>query len=142
MGARHRSTRSGVCAYCGEPVFPAGSPEVRVDPLRLATKDHVLPQLWRAPGNGVTTVRNIVTACRGCNEVKGAYPEEPFRFFLDQTRGTPLFKRAEFERFVFGLALAGFRAAHRDAVARLPAPPPPPAPRGRYTKRDLRRGAA
>lgn len=138
MAGRHRG--GGSCAYCGRRVFAAGTPEVRADPTCLTTKDHVLPMLFGQPGNGVTAAVNIVTACSGCNNVKGSYPEEPFRYFLAETRGTPRFNHAEFKRFIFGLALAGFRAARRDAIARMPPPPPLPAPRGRYTKRDLRRG--
>ena len=142
MGSAHRLRRN-CCAYCGDRVFPAGSPEVLANPLCQATKDHVLPQIFRAPGNGITTVANIVSACRGCSEVKGPYPTEPFRLFLAETRGTPQFTHAEFRKFIFGLALAGFHAARRDALAgRPPAPEPAPlpAPRGTYTVRDLRRG--
>lgn len=141
MAGRHRLGRSGACAYCDRAVFPLGSAEVRADPSCQATKDHVLPQIWHAAGNGVRSAANTVTACTGCNGVKGPYPEEPFRFFVAQARGTPLFTAAEFRKFIFALAVAGFRAAHRDAISARPPPPPLPAPRGRYTKRDLRRGA-
>lgn len=140
MSARHRLARSGACAYCERPVFPAGSPEVRADPTCQATKDHVLPQIWHDSGNGVRSVANSVTACVGCNGVKGHYPEEPFRFFLAETRGTPRFNHAEFRRLIFGLALAGFKAAYRDAASRMSPPTPLAAVRGRYTAKDLRRG--
>lgn len=138
MGAGSRAARgAGACHYCGRRVFPAGSPEVLADRTCLATRDHVVPQIWRDPG--VRSTANIVTACQGCNGVKGDRPVEIFEWFAGQTRGTPRFTAAELNKLVFGLALAGFKTATRDALAQRPPEPPCPVPAGRFNLRDLRR---
>lgn len=130
----------GKCHYCGTRVHPPGSQEAIANPNCRATRDHVLPQFFRATDAEVIDGQpNVVVACNLCNNVKGGYPAEPFRFFLVATRGTARFNNVEFKKFIFGLALAGFRVAHRDALSRRPKPLPPRSPQGRFTKRDLRR---
>ncbi len=135
------SHASGTCQYCRRRVFPAGSPEVLADRNCLTTRDHVVPQIWGDPG--VRARANIVIACQGCNGVKGSWPAEVFEWFRAPGVGTPLFTRPSFNKFAYGLTLAGFRAATRDALALRPpapfVPSPPPAPAGHFTTRDLRR---
>jgi hypothetical protein len=125
-------------------VYPAGSPEALADRGVLATKDHVYPQIFKTEADRrVRQSINIVTACQACNSVKGHYPPEPFKFFVKHCRGTPRFTHGEFRKFIYGLALAGFRAAYRDAARARPEPAPPPrGPQGRFTKRDLLRRTA
>lgn len=129
------------CHYCGTRVFPPGSPEVLANKNVMATRDHVFPQIWRtATCDHVDQPGNTVIACALCNNVKGGYPHEPFMYFLRQHGGTRLFNPIEFKKFIFGLALAGFRAAMREAKRQQPKPQPelpPRGPQGRFTKRDL-----
>ena len=130
------------CKWCGSAVFPAGSSDAIAHPNQRATRDHVRPQFFRTLScKAVDHTDNIVVSCALCNNVKGGYPHEPFVFFLKATRGTPLFSPAEFKKFIFGLSLAGFKAARRDALSRQVKVLPPRGPQGRFTKRDLMRGA-
>jgi hypothetical protein len=131
---------AGKCHYCGSRIYPPGSTEAIANPQARATKDHVLPQFFRSTdADEIESKQNIVPACNLCNNVKGGYPAEPFEFFLRETRGTARFNNVEFKKFIFGLALAGFRAARRDVLTRRPKPPPARSPQGRFTKRDLKR---
>lgn len=141
--ARKILMSGGKCHYCGTRVHPPGSTEAIANPAARATRDHVIPQLFGNPVDAaeISSSQNVVVACNLCNNVKGGYPAEPFRFFLDATRGTSRFNHAEFKKFIFGLALAGFMAARRDALRRRPKPPPARTPAGRFTKRDLRRAS-
>lgn len=134
---RHHSITDGRCHWCKRPIFARGTPEAIANPQSVSTKDHVYPQLW-----GAETQRqaNIVKSCLLCNQVKGSHPHEAFEYFLRQHGGTSLFNPREFNKFIFGLALAGFHAAMREAcAARLPvcqavavAPPRKRDARGRY----------
>jgi len=136
------SRSTGRCAYCASPVYPAGSAEALNNPNAMATRDHVVPQFFATSCNDrIYAPTNKVVACRLCNSVKGGYPADIFRFYLAETRGTPRFNATEFKRFIFGLALAGYHAARRDALSRKPKSLPPRGPQGRFTKRDLRRAA-
>lgn len=128
----------GTCHYCGCTVYPVGSAEVRANPWIQRSMDHVLPA-----SHGHGRGPNLVTACRGCNEIKGVHPVRLFKYFMRQTtEKTVPRKRLAFDQFCYELAEFGFivSIAHinwmREKEAETAAPPRDS--RGRFTASDLR----
>lgn len=87
---------------------------------------------------------NLVTACRGCNEIKGGHPVRLFKYFMRQTTETTVpRKRLAFNQFCYELAEFGFIAS----IARInwmkakeaETATPPRDSLGRFTASDLRR---
>jgi 5-methylcytosine-specific restriction endonuclease McrA len=68
--------QDGCCAYCKSPLT-----------VRTATADHKWPQARK----GRTTRKNIVAACRPCNQAKGDTPPTKFYRLIDRKlpRGAP-----------------------------------------------------
>lgn len=102
------------CAYCGRRTFPGNSLEAKANPKCISTRDHIVPQIM---GSKALLPANVVVACKGCNEIKGHAPAEPFRYFVAQYHGTSKFTHAHFHRFIHDLTLAGFVAARAVAIA-------------------------
>lgn len=133
---------SGCCHYCGCETWPPGSPEALRHPEIMRTVDHYMPRCMGV-GDKAQGHRNTVVACRACNTMKAGWPPEVFEWFIrqPQMKGTAKQRAAEFHKFCHTLVLVGFRSAKALALASRPKPAPLRGPRGRFTKRDLRRAA-
>lgn len=60
------------CFYCGKPIS-----------RKNKTRDHVLP----ISRNGSNSPRNIVDACKPCNNLKGCLDLEEFRLVISYRKG-------------------------------------------------------
>ena len=127
-------------------MFSAGHPSAIADPACTRTRDHIVPAMM-----GVKALHpdNVKRVCRGCNEIKGSAPFEIFAYFMRNAKRQPVGQaRLAMNQFVYSLARVSFVLAKQDALARAGVPQEPfeatslETPRGRFTKRDLRRGRA
>lgn len=70
MSKRDRLTL--ICFYCGDPIS-----------RRIKTKDHVIPTAL----GGSNDPKNLVDACKPCNQLKGHLTLEEFRAVMAHRKG-------------------------------------------------------
>lgn len=134
----------GDCAYCGRKMYSAHHPATLSDPNVARTRDHKIPVMM---GDMALKRGNIEYVCRACNEIKANHPYDIFAFYMRNARPLPLARaRLAMNQFVYNLARVGLVVCKQDAMARRGVPYEPfkhiEPPRGKFTKRDLRRGAS
>lgn len=100
-------TWAASCHYCDRKVYPSTSPEVMANSHCMRTHDHVDPE-----PSGRRSQSKIVTACHGCNNLRGDTPYEIFLFFRKTYKSTSvLADRTFYRKFCFDLMRTGFIAA-------------------------------
>lgn len=55
------------CGYCGHPMIRHTPQRYVSEPLNGLTKDHVTPRVYGGP----TELKNLIAACRLCNNLRG-----------------------------------------------------------------------